>query len=116
LRETQKKYKFTSLFGIMLGIVLIFCDLYDIFLLHFLENIVGVEHKHKKNPNAANIYESLLLEKYPFSCWAPFDEKSVTVRLTIYIHTAIPVLITTVKAVSITPIITGSFDIHSSPI
>jgi hypothetical protein len=62
----------------ILGIVLIFCDLYYIFILHFLENIVGVEHKYQRNPNAANVYESLLLEKYPFSCWTPFGEKSVT--------------------------------------
>jgi len=75
LREAQKKYKFTSLFVTMLGIVTIFCDLYDIFILHFVENIVGVEHKYKRNPNAANMYESLLLEKYPFSYWTPFDEK-----------------------------------------
>jgi hypothetical protein len=27
-----------------------------------MEIVVGVEHKYKMNPNAANIYESLLLE------------------------------------------------------
>jgi hypothetical protein len=69
LRESRQIYKFASLFVIILGTCLILSDLYDIFILHFVEDIVGVEHKYKKNPNAANIYESLLLEKYPFSCW-----------------------------------------------
>jgi hypothetical protein len=36
----------------ILGTVLMFCDLYDIFILHFVENIVGVEHKYKRIPNA----------------------------------------------------------------
>jgi hypothetical protein len=68
LRDSEKKYKFTSLFVIILGICLLFSDLYDIFILYFVENLVGVEHlqtcKHKKKPNAANIYiyESFLLE------------------------------------------------------
>jgi len=44
-----------------LGVVLVFCEFYDIFILLFVENIVGVEHKYEKNPNAANIYESSLL-------------------------------------------------------
>ena len=87
LRETRQKCKLTSLFVTILGIVLIFCDLYDIFILHFVENVVGVEHKYKKNPNAANMYESLLLEKYPFSCWTPFNEKSIMAHLVIYIYT-----------------------------
>jgi 5-bromo-4-chloroindolyl phosphate hydrolysis protein len=69
------KMKHTSLFVIILGEVLAFCNLYDIFMLHFVKNIVGVEHKYKSNVNAANMYESLLLEKYPFTCWTPFDEK-----------------------------------------
>ena len=66
LRESQQQYKFISLFVIILGICLLLSDLYDIFILHFVENIVGVEHKYKKNPNAANIYESLLLKKISF--------------------------------------------------
>jgi hypothetical protein len=69
LRESRQTYKFISLFVIILGVVLAFCDLCDIFILHFVENIVGVEHKYKSNLNAANMFESLLLEKYPFSCW-----------------------------------------------
>jgi hypothetical protein len=97
LRETRQKCKFTSLYLTITGTVLIFCDLYDIFILHFVENIVGVEHKYKRNLNAANMYESLLLEKYPFSCWTPFDEKSITAHLTIYIQTAIPVFMTAFK-------------------
>lgn len=64
LRETHRKCKFRLLFIIILGEALLFCDLYDIFILHFMESIVGVEHKYKRNPDAANMYESLLLEKY----------------------------------------------------
>jgi hypothetical protein len=86
LRETRQKCNILSLFVILLGSAGIFCDLFDIFILHFVESRVGVEHKYKRNPNAANIYESLLLEKYPFSCWTPFGEKSVTAHLAIYIY------------------------------
>jgi hypothetical protein len=85
LRDTQQKCKFLSLLVTILGIVLVFCDLYDIFILHFVESVVGVEHKYKRNPNTANIFESLLLEKYPFSCWTPFGERSVTAHLAMYI-------------------------------
>jgi len=108
LRVSRQKYKFTSLFVIILGTCLILSDLYDIFILHFVENIVGVEHKYKKNPNAANIYESLLLEKYPFSCWTPFGENSVMVHLAIYIYTAIPVLMIALKAGSVTSVLIGT--------
>jgi hypothetical protein len=108
LRESRQQYKFTSIFVIIFGTCLLISDLYDIFILHFVENIVGVEHKYKKNPNAANIYESLLLEKYPFSCWAPFDEKSITGHLAIYIYTAIPVLIMALIAGSVTSIVIGT--------
>jgi hypothetical protein len=108
LRETQQKYKYTSLFVIILGEVLLFCDLYDIFILHFVEYIVGVEHKYKKNANAANIYESLLLEKYPFSCWTPFDEKSLMAHLVIYVYTAIPVLMMALKGGSVASVLIGT--------
>jgi len=108
LKESGQKYKFTSLFVIILGTFLLFSDLYDIFILHFVENIVGVEHKYKKNQNAANIYESLLLEKYPFSCWTPFDEKSVMAHLATYLYTAIPVLIMALKAGAVTSALIGS--------
>jgi hypothetical protein len=100
LREARQKCKFISLFLLILATVLIFCDLYDIFILHFVETIVGVEHKLKINPNAANVYESLLLEKYPFCCWTPFGGKSVTAHLAMYIYTAIPVLIMALRTVS----------------
>jgi hypothetical protein len=70
-----------------------------------VENIVGVEHKYKRNPNAANVYESLLLEKYPFSCWTPFDENSIMAHLAIYIYTAIPVFMMALKAGSVTSIL-----------
>jgi hypothetical protein len=109
LRESQQKYKFTSLFVIILGTCLLLSDVYDIFILHFVENIVGVEHKYKKNPNAANIYVSLLLKKYPFSCWTPFDEKSVTAHLAIYIYTAIPVLMMALKGGSVASVLIGTF-------
>jgi hypothetical protein len=108
LRESQQKYKFTSLFVIILGTCLLLSDVYDIFILHFVENIVGVEHKYKKNINAANIYESLLLEKYPFSCWTPFGEKSVTAHLAIYIYTAIPLLMMALNGGSVTSVVIGT--------
>jgi len=108
LRETWQKCKYTSLFVILLGEALLLCDLYDIFILHFVENLVGVEHKYKRNLNAANMFESLLLEKYPFSCWTPFDEKSVMVHLAIYTYTAIPVLMMALKAGSVACVLIGT--------
>jgi hypothetical protein len=108
LSETQQKCKSTALFVTILGTILLLCDLYDIFILHFVENIVGVEHKYQRNPNAANIYESLLLEKYPFSCWTPFDVKSVTMHLAIYIYTAIPVLMMALKGGSVASVLIGT--------
>jgi hypothetical protein len=108
LRETQQKYKLTSLFVTILGMVLTFCNLCDIFILHFVENIVGVEHKYKRNPNATNMYESLLLEKYPFSCWTPFDEKSVMAHLAVYIYTSIPGFMVAFKAGSATSLLTDT--------
>jgi len=107
LRETRQKCKFISLLVMILGIVMIFCDFYDIFILHFVENIVGVEHKYKRNTNGMNMFESLLLVKYPFSCWTPFDEKSVMAHLVIYIYTTIPVFMIALKAVSATSILSG---------
>jgi len=107
LRETRQKCKFTSLFVTTLGISLAFCDLYDIFILYFVENIVGVEHKYKRNTNGTNIIESLLLVKYPFSCWTPFDEKSIILHLVIYIYTAIPAFMMALKAGSVTSFLTG---------
>jgi hypothetical protein len=47
----------------VLRVVLVFCEFCDIFILLFVENKVGVGHKYKKNTNAENIYESLLLKK-----------------------------------------------------
>jgi hypothetical protein len=55
VRETQQKCKFISLFVTLFGIAGTFCDLYDIFILHFVESTVGVEHKYKENPNTAKI-------------------------------------------------------------
>jgi hypothetical protein len=101
LRETKKKCTFISLSVIILAMVLMFCDLYDIFILHFVENIVGVEHIYKRNADAANIFESLLVEKYPFSCWTPFGEKSVPAHLAVYLYTAIPVFMAALRAGSV---------------
>jgi hypothetical protein len=108
LRETQRKCKFIILFMSILGIVALLSDLYDIFILHFVENIVGVEHKYKSDSNAANIYESLLLEKYPFSCWAPFGERSVTAHLAVYIYTTFPVLMAAFRGASLTSVLIGT--------
>jgi hypothetical protein len=108
LREARKKYKFSLLFAFILGEVLLFCDIYDIFILHFVESIVGVQHKYKTNSNTASIFESLLLAKYPFSCWTPFDEKSITAHLVMYIYTPIPVLMIALKAGSTFVILVGT--------
>jgi hypothetical protein len=108
LRETQQKCKYTSTFVIITAIVAMLCDLFDIFILHFVESIFGVEHKYKRNPNAANIYESLLLEKYPFSCWTPFDEKSVTAHIAVYLYTAIPVLMLAFRTGSVASVLLGT--------
>jgi len=108
LGESRQKYKFTSLFVLILGTCLLLSDLYDIFILHFVENVIGVEHKYKKNLKTSNMFESLLLEKYPFSCWTPFDEKSVTAHITIYIYTVIPVLMMALKGGSATSVVIGT--------
>ena len=108
LRETQQKYKYTSLFVIILGEVLLFCDLCDVFILHFVENMVGVEYKQQGKLNAANLFETLLLEKYPFSCWTPFDEKSVMAHLAMYIYTAIPVLMIALRGGSVASVLIGT--------
>jgi len=107
LRQTRQKCKIMSFFVTILGIVLAFCNLYDIFILHFVENMVGVEHKHKRDPNGANMFESLLLVKYPYSCWTPFDEKSIMAHIFIYIYTAIPVFMMALKAGSVISLLTG---------
>jgi len=107
LGQTKQKCKFTSLFVTMLGIVLAFCNLYDVFILHFVEKIVGVEHKYQRNPNGANMFESLLLVKYPYSCWTPFDENSIMAHLVIYIYTAIPVFMMALKGGSVISLVTG---------
>jgi len=107
LRETKQKCKFTSLFVTILGIVLAFCVLYDIYILYFVENIVGVEHKYKRNTNGMNMFETLLLVKYPFSCWTPFDEKSIMAHLVIYIYTVIPVFMMAFKSGSVTSVLNG---------
>jgi len=101
LRETQQICKFTSLFVTILGTVLGFCDLCGVFILNFVENIIDIEHKHQGNTNATNKYELLLLEKYPFSCWTPFDEKSIMAHIAIYIYTAVVVFMMALKAGSV---------------
>jgi hypothetical protein len=39
----------------------------------------------------------LLLEKYSFSCWTPFDEQSVTAHIAVYVYTEIPVLMLAIR-------------------
>jgi hypothetical protein len=73
-----------------------------------VENVVGVEHKYNKKPNAANVYESLLLEKYPYSCWTPFDEKSVMAHLATYIYKTIPLLMMAINNGSVTSVVIGT--------
>jgi hypothetical protein len=73
-----------------------------------VETVVGVGHKYKRNLNAANLYESLLLEKYPFSSWTPFDENSITAHLATYIYTVIPVFLMALKSGSVTSTLIGT--------
>jgi hypothetical protein len=108
LRETQQKYTYISTFVIIIAIVGMLCDLFDIFILHFVESIFGVEHKYKRNTNAASLYESLLLEKYPFSCWTPFGETSVTAHIAVYLYTAIPVLLLAFRTGSVASVLLGT--------
>jgi len=108
LRETRQKCKFISLFVTILGISLTFCDLYDIFILYFVENTVGVKHKYKGNTNGTNMFESLLLVKYPFNCWTPFDENSIMAHLVIHIFTAIPLFMMALKVGSVASLLTGT--------
>jgi hypothetical protein len=80
--------------------VLSFCN--------FVERIVGVENKYNRNQISANIYESLLLEKYSSSCQTPFDEMSVTAHLAIYIYTAIPIFMMALRARSVVSVLTST--------
>jgi hypothetical protein len=112
LRETRQKCKFLSLFVTLLVTAGTFCDFLDMFILNFVESIVGVELKYERNPNVANIYESLLLEKFTFSYWTPFGEKSVTTHLAIYIYIyiyiEIPVLMFAIRAESVASVLLGT--------
>jgi hypothetical protein len=92
LKEIQHKTEvITSVSIIVLQLILLII-LSDEFISYFLEYLVGVEHKHRTKPNTSNIYESLLLEKYPFHSWFPFGKKSTTVHLALHMFAVLPVL------------------------
>jgi hypothetical protein len=55
LRETQQNFRFMSLYLTILGTGGKFCILYDIFISNFVEIVVGVKHKYKRDPNSANV-------------------------------------------------------------
>jgi hypothetical protein len=86
LREMQHKNEaLTPLLIIVLEVGILIAT-GDDYVAYFLEYLVGVEHKHRMKPNASNIYESLLLEKYPFHSWFPFGKSSTTVHLALYMY------------------------------
>jgi hypothetical protein len=92
LREMQHKTEVITSIAIILLELGLLCALGLDFVSYFLEYLVGVEHKHKMKPYASSIYESLLLEKYPFHSWFPFGKSSTTVHLALYMYALLPVL------------------------
>jgi uncharacterized membrane protein YciS (DUF1049 family) len=92
LRAIEHKAKLLTITVLIVGKLVVFSDLFEVFFLYSIEELIGAEHKHKMNPNAANIYVSLLLEKYPFGSWVPFYDTSVTVHLVLYIYAIFPLL------------------------
>jgi hypothetical protein len=73
-----------------------------------VKNTVCVERIYKRNSSTANLDVSLQLKKYAFSCWTPFQEKSVTAHLVIYIYTAIPLFMMALKAGSVASVLTST--------
>jgi hypothetical protein len=92
LKETKHRTEFLKSAAFILGQATVICDLCDVFILYFVEYLVGIEHKYKRIPNISTIYVTLLLQKYPFSSWVPFDETSITAHIMTYIYAAFPVL------------------------
>jgi hypothetical protein len=92
LKETKRRAEYLTSAAFVLGQATVVCDLCDVFILYFIEHLVGLEHKYKKIPNVSTIYLTLLLQKYPFSSWVPFDEASITAHLMTYLYAIFPLL------------------------
>jgi hypothetical protein len=92
LKEIQHKTEVITSVSIIVLLLSLLAILSDEFISYFLEYLVGVEHKHRIKPNTSNIYESLLLEKYPFNSWFPFGKSSTTVHLALYMYAVLTVL------------------------
>lgn len=92
LKETKHRTEFVKSAAFILGQATLICDLCEVFILYFVEYLVGIEHKYKKIPNISTIYVTLLLQKYPFSSWVPFDETSITAHIMTYLYAIFPVL------------------------
>jgi hypothetical protein len=92
LRETKRRAEYLASVALILGQATVVCDLCEVFILYFVEYLVGIEHKHKMIPNISTIYITLLLQKYPFSSWVPYDETSIPAHLVTYLYATFPVL------------------------
>jgi hypothetical protein len=92
LKETKRRAEFLTSAASILAQATVMCDLCNVFILYFIEYLVGLEHKYKRIPNISNIYLTLLLQKYPFSSWMPYDETSITAHLMAYLYAIFPLL------------------------
>jgi hypothetical protein len=71
-----------------------------------MKNTVCVQRRYKRNLNTAYLLVSLVLKKYTFSCWTPFQETFVTAHIVIYIYTAIPLFMRALNAGSVASVLT----------
>lgn len=92
LKETKHKSEFLQSAAFLLGQVTVICDLCEVFILYLVEYLVGIEHQYKRIPNISTIHVTLLLQKYPFSSWVPYDETSITAHIMTYLYAIFPVL------------------------
>jgi hypothetical protein len=92
VKETKRRAEYLTTAAFILGQATVLCDLCDVFILYFIEYLVGFEHKYKRIPNVCTIYLTLLLQKYPFSSWVPYDETSITAHLLTYLYAIFPLL------------------------
>jgi hypothetical protein len=92
LKETKHRTELVQTIAFILGQATVICDLCGEFILYFVEFLVGIEHQYKRIPNLSNIYVTLLLQKYPFSSWVPYDETSITAHIMAYLYATFPIL------------------------
>jgi hypothetical protein len=92
LKETKRKAEYVTSTAFILGQATVICDLCDVFILYLIEYLVGLEHTYKTIPDISNIYVTLLLQKYPFSSWVPYDETSIIAHLMTYLYAIFPLI------------------------